>query len=193
MSTSPKVLAIVGTSGPDAEILEQLVKSKTKQALKKGCLIITGGATGVDTFVIETLLEKDPGLDNLKVLLPYAFEQSYQWKPEYGKLTPKLKQSLARAKRSVSQVIKINKPALIDNLASQIADHIQASRLRNRRLTQMADEVWAFLARPSGGTLYTVKIAKTLGKKISCYDRQGKKINQIDLEKLLLQNQSLIE
>jgi len=156
------------------------VKEKTVQAFDQGYHVITGGATGVDTFVIEEALEQNPDADRLTILIPEPLDEAYYWDENWGELTDEARMRLDRAEEAVKRVMAINPAAVKADLGKDVEEKEKVS-LRNRMLMEEADEVLGFLIRPSGGTIYTLRRARELGKKVTCLDHNG---DEFDLNEL---------
>ena len=165
-----RTTAMIGNSGAVPK-LEKKIKEKVDEVIINN-KIVTGGATGVDTFVIEAVLEKNL-TEKLTVYLTDPIEkveEAYRWKKEYG-VNEDLKKELERSKETVQKFIGLQPENVIDNLGKG----------RNKRLAQDADELMAFMSKASKGTIETINYAEQMGKNIIVYDEEGVEIHTTSL------------
>ncbi|HEY4500021.1 MAG TPA: hypothetical protein VJH70_02795 [Candidatus Paceibacterota bacterium] len=151
------------------EEVETDVRTSTREVLARGDGIITGGATGVDYFVMDEAMKIDPIAMRLRVIIP-AYLESYirdyytNWcmKP----VTKEIIDALAILLRKIK---KVNTDALLEMPYDVITqDHYN---MRNDEEITQSDSVHAFQVNKSTGTQDTLNKAKKAGIPIDVYKK----------------------
>lgn len=162
-----KWIIFTGTAAHTNDEVEHDVRKKTRQVLRKGWGIITGGAVGVDYFCMDEVYKQNK-LENLRVILPVKLEQYARdyllykadvVKPELGKSVMKLMKAIKKKSPASIMEMKLKKV----NLETLLE--------RDTEEVKYGNEVYAFHVNKSIGTQDTIDKAKEMGVKIGFYKK----------------------
>lgn len=166
----------IGVSGSWRHVTQKLkrdVKREVSQVLARGDGIVTGGALGVDYLATEVVINIDPSLSHLKILLPTdltGYLIHYNNRAREGVITASQAKKLAQ---QLTFVQKTRPGALIEGKQGKLVNKA-TYYARNRRIAAMSEELLAFQVNNSLGTGYTIKMARQLGKKVTQYSYKTK-------------------
>lgn len=152
----------------DAQV-EQDVRAAAREVLERGDGIVTGGATGVDYFVMDEAMKLYPDASRLKVVIPagikhYIHDYHTNWCQ--APITIETINEL----EDLLRCIKIANPLAIDEMPNEIItqDHYNA---RHNEEVKISDEVYAFQVNNSTGTQDTIDKAARAGLPISLHKK----------------------
>lgn len=138
--------------------LEALVRQTVREILKRGDEIITGGALGVDFWVLDEVLKLDQA-EKVKVFLPSPlnfYKRHYLKRAAEGIITKKQAVDLIT---QLKKLKKLNKQALVETTGVTNLNQV-AYNARNSKEVYHTDELIAFQVNRSQGTQDTIDKAK---------------------------------
>ncbi len=153
-----KRVAILGTwkniQGDIADDAEQFAR----QVIQQGHRIITGGSPGVDYVVVQESLRRQPGADNLEVLLPVPLDiyKSHLMKSAVRNvITTKESDDIIR---QLSHLRLVNKTTL--KAMKQTAFSNEALIARNQAIADIADQLIVFQINDSADAEAAIERAR---------------------------------
>jgi len=138
--------------------LEELVRQTVREILDRGDGIITGGALGVDFWVLDEVLKQDQ-VEKIQVFLPSSlnfYEKHYLKRATEGMITKKQARDLIA---QLQKLKKLNQQALVETTGVTNLNQV-AYYARNSKEVHHADELIAFQVNQSQGTQDTINKAK---------------------------------
>ncbi len=138
--------------------LEELVRQTVRGILERGDEIITGGALGVDFWVLNEVLKLDQ-VDKVQVFLPSplnCYKRHYLKRATEDIITKKQAVDLIAQLKTLK---KLNKHALVETAGVTNLNQV-AYYARNSKEVYHADELIAFQVNQSLGTQDTIDKAK---------------------------------
>lgn len=149
--------------------VENDVRQAAREVYKNGDGIVTGGATGVDYFVMDEFLKHDPGATRMRVFIPARlkhFLEDYRKNWKHAPITDTHIDNLER----VLRLIQSRNPSALFEEKKETGDITQDEyNLRNTMEILWSDEVYAFQVNGSIGTADTIKKAREAGLPISIH------------------------
>ncbi|HLC91510.1 MAG TPA: hypothetical protein VJC09_00495 [Candidatus Saccharimonadales bacterium] len=152
--------------------LEQDVRRKVTAIVKRGDGIVTGGALGVDFIATARVLEVNPSLNQLKVIIPTDLTS---YLTHYRKQAQKAAISGQQSEKLASQLMFVQKTrpeALIEGQTGLRVTE-QTYLARNKRIAEASDSLIAFQVNNSTGTGQTIDHARKLGKPVTLFAYQS--------------------
>lgn len=158
-----KWILFTGTWRLVNQYVETDVRKAVRDVVSSGNGIVTGGATGVDYFVMDEYLKLDPDCRKLRIFIParvdhFICDYHENW-CEYP-VTHELIDDL----HVVLKKIKEANPAAVFEFRKESGEITQEEySLRHDEEVAFSDEVYAFQVNDSLGTQDTVDKAKAAG------------------------------
>ena len=149
--------------------VENDVRTAVRDVLSHGDGIVTGGATGVDYFVMDEAMTLFPDASRLKVIIP-AFLKSYihdyraNWCQE-----PITQETIDDLEKILQKIKEVNPRALIEMPNDIITQ--EHYNLRHDEEIKISDEVYAFQVNNSAGAQDTIDKALKSGLPISLHKK----------------------
>ncbi|MFZ2253315.1 MAG: hypothetical protein WAW13_04070 [Minisyncoccia bacterium] len=149
--------------------VEEDVRQSAREVIERGDGVVTGGATGVDYFVMDEVMKLYPDASRLTVIIP-AYLESYlhdyhtNWCRE-----PITTEMIDDLERLLFRIKKENSKALIEMPYDIITqEHYD---LRHEEEVSISDEVYAFQVNESTGTQDTIEKAMRKGLPIAVHKK----------------------
>lgn len=156
-----KKILISGSWRYQDEKLEESVRKTVREVLDRGDEIITGGALGVDFWVLDEVF-KLGAIDKIQVFLPSplnCYKRHYLKRAVEGVITKNQALDLIS---QLKKLKKLNKAALVETAG--VTNLTQATYYdRNSKEIYHADEMIAFQVNQSKGTQDTIDKARKKG------------------------------
>ncbi len=149
--------------------VESDVRAAAREVLQRGDGIVTGGATGVDYFVMDEAMKLYPDASRLIVIIPanldsYVYDYHTNWCTE-----PITKETIDALEVLLRSIKKARSEALVEMPYDVITqEHYD---LRHNEEIAIADEVYAFQVNDSTGTQDTIDKAAQAGLPISLHKK----------------------
>ncbi len=156
-------IGISGTWQLTSEEVEKDVRLAVREILERGDGIVTGGALGVDSFVVDEVLSQGLAKVRIKICLPVPFDvykKHYIKRAEEGVITKKQTESLITL---LDRVHEENPKAIIEDARFSVCDK-ESYYARNGTIVDLSDELYAFQVNGSSGTQDTIEKAKSQRK-----------------------------
>lgn len=147
--------------------VEADVRTAAREVLERGDGIVTGGATGVDYFVIDELKKIDPQFIKLKVFLPTSLEAYIEDYRNNWLHTPITIQDIDKLEVLLKEVRSTNPEALFELPYTNITQ--VEYNLRHLDEVKNSDEVYAFQVNGSTGTQGTIEKAVAAGLPVALH------------------------
>ena len=143
--------------------VENDVRTAVREVLSVGNGIVTGGATGVDYFVMDEYFKLDQTCRNIRIFLPARlthFIEDYRKNWKHHPITDK---EIDQVEKVLIQIKSIN-PAAVYEVKKDTGDISQYEYdMRHNEEVTFSDEVYAFQVNNSTGTQDTVDKARDAG------------------------------
>ncbi len=156
-----KWILFTGTWRLTNKEVENDVRTEVRNVLEQGDGIITGGALGVDMFVLDEAMKCDPNYNHILVIIPtnLTIYSEYMKQPHlHGIVQPEQFQKLV----SMLKTLKDKRPASLLEMA--FTDNTRMEYFaRDQEEVNHADSVYAFQVNDSLGTQDTIDKAKLKG------------------------------
>lgn len=163
--------------------IENKVRQVVREIIKRGNIIISGGALGVDFIALDEALKHDRKAEKIKIFLPTTlkkYAQHYRKHARWGTIASQRVENLIK---QLTHLKNINPQALIENPDTNFTEETKKRMYyeRNSKIVEAANELIAFHIKTKTskgmGTLDTIKKAKIKGipVKVFQYDSSNKK------------------
>ncbi len=164
-----KWILFTGTWRLDDKNVEGDVRSSVREVLVRGDGIVTGGATGVDYFVMDETMKTDPKASRLRVFIPARLESYIRdyytnWCKE-----PVIRESIDSLAALLRKIKTVNPEALVEMPYDIITQ--EHYTMRHSDEIAYADAVRAFQVNESSGTQDTINKAKRAGLPIEVHKK----------------------
>lgn len=137
-----KRVAILGTwKSIQIDIVDD-VRSFTRQVIRDGNIIMTGGSAGVDYFVAEECLKSDPKAAKLEIVLPLPFEKYKSHIRKSGIMSAISQEEADKLIHQLQNVRELNKTSLKAMKTLEFSN--DALMARNTAVAAIADELIVF-------------------------------------------------
>ncbi len=149
-----KWILFTGTWKLTNKEVEDDVRKAVRDVITRGDGVLTGGATGVDYFVMDEVLKLQPTATHLRVIIPAQLESYIEdyytnWCHE-----PITKEDIAGLASLLRKLKQVNPTAILEMPYKTITqDHYN---LRHDQEVMYSDEVHAFHVNNSTGTQDTI-------------------------------------
>lgn len=158
-----KWVLFTGTWKQVNQEVEKDVRQAVRDVVSAGNGVVTGGATGVDFFVMDEYLKLDPDCRKLRIFIParlshfiYDYHKNWCHDPITHQLIDDLEVILKK--------IKETNPASVFEVRKESGDIAQYEYdIRHDEEVTFSDEVYAFQVNDSRGTQDTIDKAKAAG------------------------------
>lgn len=153
-----KKILISGSWRFQDEKLEELVRQTVREILERGDEIITGGALGVDFWVLDEVFKLEQ-VEKVQVFLPSPlnfYKRHYLKRAAESIITKKQAVDLIA---QLKKLKKLNKQALVETTGVTNLNQVSYNA-RNSKEVYHADELIAFQVNHSQGTQDTIDKAK---------------------------------
>jgi hypothetical protein len=164
-----KSVLFTGTWRLTNKEVEDDVRKAVRDVLSRGNRIVTGGATGVDYFVMDEAMKLYPDASRLKVIIPtvlksYIYDYYTNWCIE-----PIKKENIDNLAKILEKIKQIN-PSSVVEMQNDIITQ-EHYNLRNNEEVKISDEIYAFQVNDSAGTQDTIDQALRRGLPISLHKK----------------------
>jgi predicted Rossmann fold nucleotide-binding protein DprA/Smf involved in DNA uptake len=166
-----KWVAVSGSWRNTNQELEKNVRHKVREIIGNGKGLISGGALGVDYFVLDEVMHNDPNCQKIKVFLPAelsVFKKHFYQSAEKGVITQKQADKLINQLQALQ---KRNKEALIETPGVEELNK-DAYYARNSKIIEAADQLIAFHVNNSSGVQDAINKAKQKGMPVKVFEYQ---------------------
>ena len=149
--------------------VENDVRRAARQVFYNGDGIVTGGATGVDYFVMDEFLKLDPTCTRIRIFIPAKLDHfiaDYRKNWMHAPVTDIDIDNLEH----ILKLIKHRNPSAVFEVRKDKGDISQQEYdIRHNEEVTFSDEVYAFQVNNSSGTGDTITKAKAAGLPLSLH------------------------
>jgi hypothetical protein len=164
-----KWILFTGTWKLTNQQVEDDVRADAREVLARGDGIVTGGATGVDYFVMDEAMKLYPDGSRLIVIIP-AILKSYMYDYNTNWCTgPITKEVISQLETLLYKIKEANSASLIEMDNDIITQ--EHYNLRHDQEVKISDEVHAFQVNESTGTQDTIDKAAKSGLPVSLHKK----------------------
>ncbi len=164
-----KWILFTGTWRLTDKKVEEDVRTSVREVLARGDGIVTGGATGVDYFVMDEAMKIDATAARLLVIIPAELESYIHDYYTHWCLEPVTKDSVSILAVLLKKIKSANAKALVEMPYTTITqEHYD---LRHDEEILLSHAVYAFQVNGSTGTQDTIDKAKKAGLPIELHKK----------------------
>lgn len=165
---SIKWIGIVGARRVKTPQVEKDVRENVKKIMLEGNGIVSGGAWGVDYFAADEALKYDPTGQTIKVIIPSnltTYHEYFNHQAEKGRIT---QDQINLLMSQLHEIKSRHAPSLIEMDNDSV--YRKTFYARNTQVVIAADEIQAYQASGSQGTMNVVHKAQMMQKPLRVFD-----------------------
>jgi len=163
-----KWVAVSGSWKYNFSLLRKDIEREIAGLLDRGCLIVSGGAPGVDYWATEVALKMYPDGSRIRVYIPTSLDIYIENVRSVEPDDPRI--SSDTFLRLIEQLLRLKAlGALTENDKEKKVD-TESYHKRNLMVVKNSDSLIAFHVNNSGGVLNTIEHARSLNMKVTVFN-----------------------